>query len=228
MFEFTIKNAGGGGGTEPTKITKDKVMFIFAINVLGHVLFVDELLRTSKLQKGGSVVYVASFAARGEPAVGAAAPPITTGSVEEFTSVADGSKFKDTNASYTDIYGSVKLMGAFWTMSMAKKHPDMRFLTVEPGMARGTQGTATLPFFTRLTMDVAMWVMQTLGRAHSVDEGAKRYCDVLLDDTTYKSGVFYGSKKGLTGELADQVVHFEMIGNEAAPGNVDTVIHSFL
>mmetsp|Transcript_8065 Transcript_8065/g.11647 ORF Transcript_8065/g.11647 Transcript_8065/m.11647 type:complete len:205 (-) Transcript_8065:36-650(-) len=204
-------------------------MFIFSINVLGHVLFVDELMRVGKLKKDSSVVFVSSFAARGASEVGAAPPPIATGSVEEFKSVADGSKFLDSNASYTDIYGSVKLMGALWTMSMARKHPDMRFLTVDPGMARGTQGTATLPFLTRTVMNFAMWMMQTLGKAHSVDVGAKRYVDVLLDDnSTYTSGVWWGSKKGLTGELADQVEHLDLLGKESAQDNADAVIHMFL
>ena len=203
-------------------------MFIFAGNVLGHVLFVDELIKTSKLQKDASIMYVASFAARGAPEVGAAPPPIATGSVEEFKSVADGNKFKGKDASYTDIYGSVKLMGTLWTMSMARKHPDLRFLTVDPGMARGTSGAATLPFLTRITMSIVMWIMEKLGRAHSVDVGAKRYVDVLLDKSTYKSGVWYGSKKGLTGELADQVEHLDIIGNESAQDNADTAIHLFL
>ena len=39
-----ILNAGGGGGTEPTKLTKDGVMTIFAQNVLGHVLFTLSLI----------------------------------------------------------------------------------------------------------------------------------------------------------------------------------------
>ena len=158
-------------------------MFIFQINVLGHVLFVDELQRLNKLNKGGSVMYVASFAARGAREVGAAPPPIETGSLDEWVSVADGTKFPE-NAPYTDIYGSVKLMGALWTLSQARKHPDLRFLTVDPGMARGTSGTAGLPLLTRWTMDFAMWVMELLGRAHSVEVGAKRYVDVLLDEPT--------------------------------------------
>lgn len=119
-------------------------------------------------------------------------------------------------------------MGALWTMSMARKHPDMRFLTVDPGMARGTKGTATLPMLQRWLMDAVMWVMQTIGRAHSVDVGAKRYVDVLLDDATYKPGVWYGSKKGLTGELADQVEQCEILGKESAQDAANTAIHSFL
>lgn len=223
-----VLNAGGGGGTDPTKLTKDGVMFIFAINVLGHVQLTDLLMKNGKLSKGGSVMYVASFAARGAPEVGAAKPPIANGSIEEWTSVANGVKFAD-NKRYTDIYGSVKLMGALWTMSMSRKHPDMRFVTVDPGMARGTSGTATLPWHQRWTMNTAMWVMQLLGRAHTVDVGAKRYVDVLLGDDDFKSGVWWGSKNGLTGELADQREHWpEIIGNEAAQDNVDTAIHEFL
>lgn len=223
-----ILNAGGGGGTDPTKLTKNGVMFIFAINVLGHVHLTDLLMKNGKLSKGGSVMYVASFAARGAPEVGAAKPSIANGSVEEWTSVANGVKFAD-NKTYTDIYGSVKLMGALWTMSMSRKHPGMRFITVDPGMARGTSGTATLPWHQRWTMNTAMWVMQLLGRAHTVDVGAKRYVDVLLNDDEFKFGVWWGSKKGLTGELADQLEHWpEIIGNESAQDNVNTVIHSFL
>lgn len=223
-----ILNAGGGGGTEPTKLTADGVMFIFAINVLGHVHLTDLLMKNGKLRKHGSVMYVASFAARGAPEVGAAKPPIGSGSVEEWTSVVNGVKFTD-KKTYTDIYGSVKLMGALWTMSMARKHSDMRFLTIDPGMARGTSGTATLPWHQRWTMNIAMWIMQLLGRAHSVDVGAKRYVDVLLNEDAFKSGVWWGSKNGLTGELADQLEHWpEIIGDESAQDNVDTVIHNFL
>lgn len=223
-----ILNAGGGGGTDPTKLTKDGVMFIFAINVLGHVYLTDLFMEHGKLSKGGSVMYVASFAARGAPEVGAAKPPIADGSIEEWTSVANGTKFAEKKR-YTDIYGAVKLMGALWTMSMSRKRPDVRFITVDPGMARGTSGTASLPWHQRWTMNTAMWVMQLLGRAHTVDVGAKRYVDVLLNGDDFRSGVWWGSKKGLTGELADQRVHWpDIIGNEAAQDNADTVIHNFL
>jgi len=222
-----ILNAGGGGGTEPTKVTKDGVMFIFGINVLGHVHFTDLIMENGKLSGTGSVMYVASFAARGAPEVRAAKPPIKEGSVEEWTSVANGTKF-DESSSYTDIYGAAKLMGALWTMSMARKHPKMRFMTIDPGMARGTSGTKSMPFFQRLTMETAMWVMEKLGRAHSVDVGAKRYVDVMLNTDDFTSGVWWGSKKGLTGKLANQVEHWpEIIGNETAQDNADTAIHKF-
>jgi len=223
-----ILNAGGGGGTDPTRLTKEGVTVIFAINVLGHVHLTDLLMKNGKLSKQGSVMYVASFAARGAPEVRSAKPPINDGSIEEWTSVVNGNKFED-NKTYTDIYGAVKLMGALWTMSMARKHPDMRFMTIDPGMARGTSGTASVPWPQRWIMEAAMWVMQMLGKAHSVDVGAQRYVDVLLNDRTFKSGVWWGSKKGLTGELADQVEHWpDIIGDETAQDNANTVIRNYL
>lgn len=223
-----ILNAGGAGGSEPTKLTKDGVIFTFAVNVLGNIHLAELLMENGKLSKGGSVMYVASFAARGAAEVGAAKPPVTTGSIEEFTSIANGKKFAD-NKTYTDHYGSVKLMGALWTMSMARKHSEFRFITVDPGMARGTSGSAAFPWYQRWTVETVMWVMQLLGKAHSVNVGAKRYIDVLLDKDKFKSGVWWGSKKGLTGELADQREHWpEIIGNESVQDNASTVIHNFL
>ncbi len=223
-----VLNAGGAGGTDPTRLTGDGVMHIFAINVLGHVHLVDLLMENGTLTKAGSVMYVASFAARGAPEVGAAKPPIAEGSIEEWTAVVNGQKFAH-DKTYTDIYGSVKLMGALWTMSMARKHPDMRFITVDPGMARGTSGTASLPWYQRWTMESAMWVMQALGRAHSVDVGAQRYVDVLLNPDDFKTGVWWGSKKGLTGEIADQERHWpEIIGSHVAQDNADLVIRNHL
>jgi len=223
-----VLNAGGGGGAEPTKVTKDGVMVVFGINVLGHVHFTDLLMKNGKLSDTGSVMYIASFAARGAPEVRAAKPPITEGSIEEWTSVANGSKFT-AKSTHTDIYGAAKLMGALWTMSMARQHPKMRFITVDPGMARGTSGTSSLPLGQRLFVEAAMWVMQTLGKAHSVDVGAKRYVDVLLNEDDFKTGVWWGSKQGLTGPLADQSTHWpEIIGNKNAQDNADVVIRSFL
>lgn len=223
-----VLNAGGAGGSEPTKLTKDGAIFTLAVNVLGNVHLTELLMENGKLSKSGSVMYVASFAARGAPELGAAKPPITEGSIDEWTSVANGEKFV-TNKAYTDHYGSVKLMGALWTMSMARKHPEMRFITVDPGMAVGTSGADAFPWYQRWATNATMRVMQLIGRAHSVEVGAQRYVNVLLNSDMFQSGIWWGSKKGLTGELADQTAHWpEIIGNQSVQDNADAVIHKYL
>ena len=44
-------NAGGMGGKTPNAKTEDGVTHIFASNVLGHVVLLDELLKEDKLKK---------------------------------------------------------------------------------------------------------------------------------------------------------------------------------
>ena len=44
-----IMNAGGMGGKTPKTITKEGVTQMFAVNVLGHVVLVDELIKADKL-----------------------------------------------------------------------------------------------------------------------------------------------------------------------------------
>lgn len=223
-----VLNAGGAGGSEPTKLTKDGVIFTLAVNVLGNIHLAERLMDNGKLNSGGSIMYVASFAARGAPELGAAKPPITDGSIEEWTSVVNGEKFAD-NKAYTDHYGSVKLMGALWTMSMARKHTNFRFVTIDPGMAAGTSGADAFPWYQKWATNATMRVMQLLGRAHSVDVGAKRYVDVMLNTEDFDSGIWWGSEKGLTGKLANQVTHWpEIIGSESAQDNANTVIHEYI
>ena len=50
-FDALVMNAGGMGGPTPGKLTLDGVTQLFAINVLGHVVLLDELLRAKKLTK---------------------------------------------------------------------------------------------------------------------------------------------------------------------------------
>ena len=51
----------------------------------------------------------------------------------------------------------------------------------------------------------------------------------MLDKEGFRSGVWWGSKKGLTGKLADQVEHWpEIIGNESAQDNANSAIQRFL
>mmetsp|Transcript_10530 Transcript_10530/g.31033 ORF Transcript_10530/g.31033 Transcript_10530/m.31033 type:complete len:89 (-) Transcript_10530:46-312(-) len=54
------------------------------------------------------------------------------------------------------------------------------------------------------------------------------YIDALLDHATYQSGVFYGSKKGLSGELSDQAEFLNYFANEAFQDNANEAIHKFI
>lgn len=127
-----ILNAGGVGGADPAEMTEYGVPFIMAVNVLGHVELVDLLLQQNKLSPNASIVYSGTEAARGVASMGMAKPELKSGSVEEFTSICDASFFGN-DKTMESMYGITKLVAAFWMSSMARKQPQMRFLTMSPG-----------------------------------------------------------------------------------------------
>ena len=70
--------------------------------------------------------------------------------------------------------------------------------------------------------------MPLMGMAHSLETGAKRFVDGINDES-YKSGVFYGSKaKVLTGPLIDQATIFPDLENRTFQDNANEAIHRFI
>jgi NAD(P)-dependent dehydrogenase (short-subunit alcohol dehydrogenase family) len=49
-LDALIMNAGGMGGKSPLTMTKNGVTSLFAANVLGHVVLVDELTKAKKIK----------------------------------------------------------------------------------------------------------------------------------------------------------------------------------
>jgi NAD(P)-dependent dehydrogenase (short-subunit alcohol dehydrogenase family) len=189
-----VMNAGGALSLD---LTSDGVTQSFGINVLGHVVLAESLIEDGKLS--GSVIYGGSEATRGVPEMGIKHVKLTESSVEEFKTVADGTlmmkiKSKDPRM---DSYGVIKYIGTLWMSAMARQHSDMRFVTISPGASQGTNATSNVSKSKAVFYKVAMKLMSFVGKAHGVKDGAKRYVDVLTDEETYKSGVFYGSIKGV-------------------------------
>lgn len=223
--DAVVLNAGGMGGKTPNALTVDGVTHMFAVNVLGHVVLVDELIRHGLLNS--VVLYSGSEAARGIPRMGVARPEIKTGTIEEFTSIADGSKL----ASISDpmvAYGTVKLTAALWMSSMARQHADIRFVTMSPGGTTGTNGMDDLPFLKKVFFKhIGGVLMPLFNMMHSVDKGAKRYVDGL-QDPQFKSGRFYASKsKSPTGPVIDQAAIWPTLNNQAFQDNAKQALQRF-
>ena len=64
-IDALIMNAGGSGGKTPLTLTKYGVTTIFATNVLGHVVLLEELLKAKKIKN--VALFAGSEAARGIP-----------------------------------------------------------------------------------------------------------------------------------------------------------------
>jgi hypothetical protein len=153
-----------------------------------------------------------------------------TSSVDEFAGVLDGSYFGN-KFDVTQAYGYVKYVSTMWTLSMARKYPDIKFVVMSPGNTGGTNAPDNLPpamkfMLKYLMMPVVFPLMG--GMVHKLEVGAKRFVDAISDDR-YKSGVFYASKEGkLSGEVVDQSTFYVNLKINLFQDNADEAIHRFI
>ncbi|MBD80904.1 MAG: short-chain dehydrogenase [Crocinitomicaceae bacterium] len=220
-----VMNAGGIGGLTPNAVTKYGVNDTTAINVLGHVHLVDKLIENNKLNK--VALYVGSEAVRGVALMGMKPVKLNNSSADEFASIATGSFFK-ANVDPMVSYGYVKYLAIMNFFAMARKHPEIKFLSMSPGGTSGTNAADNLkgPMkFMFKTMSNTL--MPIMGLMHNLDVGAKRLVDAISDNK-YESGKFYASKKKTTGEVADQISWFPDLNNTMYQDNAYEAIHRFI
>ena len=227
-LESIVMNAGGTGGSTPLALTADGVTEIFASNVLGHAALLEQLIAADALT--GSAVLVGSEAARGVPKLGLPRPTFAEHSVDEFTSVIDGSFFVRGKVGKAVAYGQVKYLGALWISELARRNPQRRLVTVSPGNTAGTDvfrdlGTVVTPLMNRLLMP---YLLPRFGLAHPLDAGARRLVDATIRDDL-DSGKFYASAaKTLTGPLVDQAGVIADFADPTIQSHAYEAVHRFL
>jgi NAD(P)-dependent dehydrogenase (short-subunit alcohol dehydrogenase family) len=226
-IDAIILNAGGMVGKTAAKVTPSGMNNLAATNILGHVILVDELLKQDKLKK--AVLSVSAEAVPGVKSLGMKPVAMKTSSVDEFAAVLDGSYFGD-KFDAVQAYGYVKYAATMWTLSMARKYPDIKFIVVSPGNTTGTAAPDNLPPAMRFMLkNFMMPVVFPLigGMVHKLEVGAKRFVDGISDER-YKSGVFYASAAGkLAGDMVDQSTFYTDLKNTSFQDNADKAIHQF-
>ena len=199
-----------------------------ATNILGNVILVEELIKHNKLKK--AVLFVSAEAIPGVKALGMKPVAMRSSTADEFAGVLDGSYFAD-KFEAIQAYGYVKYAGTMWTLSMARKYPNLKFIVVSPGNTQGTQAPNSLPpamaFMLKYVMMPVVFPLLG-GMVHKLEVGAKRFVDGISDDR-YKSGVFYASKEGkLSGDMVDQSTFYVDLKNTSFQDNADKAIHRFI
>jgi len=225
--DAVILNADGVVGKTAGNITPSGMNELAATNVLGHVILVEELIKRDKLNK--AVLYVSSEAVRGVKQMGMKPALMKTSSVEEFAAVLDGSYFGN-NFDNVQAYGYVKYAATMWTLSMARKYPDIKFVAVSPGNTEGTKAPDNFSPAMKFMLKYIMMpiVLPLLGMVNKIEVGTKRLVDGISDDQ-FKSGIFYASKEGkMTGEVVDQGTFFADLKNTSFQDNADRAIHRFI
>jgi NAD(P)-dependent dehydrogenase (short-subunit alcohol dehydrogenase family) len=222
-IDALIMNAGGSGGATPLALTASGATRIFAVNVLGHVVLLDSLLAEGRLTE--VALYAGSEAARGIPKFRMQRPAFATTSADELATVIDGSYFEGRKSSPALAYSQAKYIAALWMASMARQHPNQRFITMSPGNTSGTGTLSDQPLPLRLA---AKYVMPAVGLSHNPRTGAGRLVDGIID-TTLRSGVFYASAaSAVTGPVTDQADIFPDLRNASFQDNANRAIHRFI
>lgn len=227
-IDAIILNAGGMVGKTAMKITPSGMNELAATNILGHVILVEELIKLNKLKK--AVLFISAEAVPGVKMLGMKPVSMRTSSVDEFTGVLDGNYFGN-KLDVTQAYGYVKYAGTMWTLSMARKYPEIKFVVMSPGNTAGTNASDSLPPAMKFMLKNFMMpiVFPLLGNmVHKLEVGVKRLVDGISDER-YKSGVFYASNEGkLSGDVVDQSTFYTDLKNTTFQDNADKAIHRFI
>jgi NAD(P)-dependent dehydrogenase (short-subunit alcohol dehydrogenase family) len=227
-IDAVVLNAGGVVGESAAKRTPSGMNVLAATNILGNVILAEALIRSGKLKK--TVLAVSAEAVPGVKALGIKRVAMRTSSVEEFAAVLDGSYFGE-KFDALQAYAYVKYTETMWTLAMARKYPELKFIAVSPGNTSGTQAPDSLPPPMRFMLKyVMMPIVFPLmgGMVHKLDVGAKRFVDAISYER-YKSGTFYASKEGkLSGAMVDQSAFFTDLTKSSFQDNANEAIHKFI
>jgi NAD(P)-dependent dehydrogenase (short-subunit alcohol dehydrogenase family) len=223
-----VMNAGGIGGPQPMALTADGVTEIFAANILGHVVLLEQLLAHGALTD--VAVLTGSEAARGVPKLGIPRPTFARHSADEFAAVIDGSIFGDRKPNVRLAYAQVKYLGALWMGALARRHAELRFITMSPGNTYGTEALRNLPRPARiLAQRVLMpYVAPALGLGHKLEDGARRLATAVTNDAL-RSGAFYASAANtLIGPVMDQADIMPSLRDPTIQDNANAAIQRFI
>ena len=227
-IDAIILNAGGVVGKTAAKITPSGMNELAATNILGNVILAEDLIKRHKLRN--VVLSISAEAVPGVKMLGVKPVSMKTSSVDEFVAVLNGSYFGDTFDAL-QAYAYVKYAETMWTLSMARKHPAIKFIAVSPGNTKGTQAPNSLPLAMRFMLKyIMMPIVFPLmgGMVHKLEVGAQRFVDAI-SDAQYQSGVFYASREGrLSGDMVDQSAFFTDLKNASFQDHANEAIHRFI
>jgi len=194
----------------------------------GHVVLLEGLIDAGLLTS--TAVLTGSEAAGGVPKLRMKRPTFANRSVDEFVSVMDGSFFDGRKFDPMLAYGQVKYLGALWMSALARKHSELRLLTVSPGNTSGTDALRDMGTVPRVIMQrvVMPYVAPMLGLSHPLGVGAKRLVNALVGGPL-PSGTFYASAAtALTGPVMDQSGIVADFADAATQDHAYDAVHRFL
>ena len=109
-------------------LTSDGVTYLFAQNVLGHVVLLEGMLASGQLTK--TAIFAGSEGARGVPKMGIKRPALRTSSADDFADIITGKAYAGQKLDVFTAYGNAKYVGVQWMSSLSRRFPDQRIVSV--------------------------------------------------------------------------------------------------
>ena len=93
--------------------------------------------------------------------------------------------------------------------ALARKHPDLRFITMSPGNTAGTEGLSGAPAPVRLLAQrvIQPVVFPALGLGHQLEDGGRRIVTAVTDTSLTSGGIYSSTAKKITGPVVDQAIN---------------------
>mmetsp|Transcript_4265 Transcript_4265/g.4949 ORF Transcript_4265/g.4949 Transcript_4265/m.4949 type:complete len:312 (+) Transcript_4265:142-1077(+) len=204
-LDAVVLNAGGILYKNGSAMNKAGAHNQFTVNVLGHAVFVEELIKHNRLNKGAHIMFSGSEATRGITAMGFKGSKFEEPIKQDMINHMTAAKYKKYDPMVA--YGYTKTIGQLYFAKLAKENPDLIINSVSPGATNGTSGTSEMPVVMRVAFRVMMGsLMKLSGNAHSLSNGSERYLSGIgLGPVEVPSGSFFASPKGKSsGKLVDQ------------------------
>jgi hypothetical protein len=114
--------------------------------------------------------------------------------------------------------------------ALARRHAELRFITMSPGNTYGTEALRNLPRPARiLAQRVLMpYVAPALGLGHKLEDGARRLATAVTNDAL-RSGAFYASAANtLIGPVMDQADIMPSLRDPTIQDNANAAIQRFI
>ncbi|MEM8926322.1 MAG: SDR family NAD(P)-dependent oxidoreductase [Actinomycetota bacterium] len=211
-FDSVLLNAG----MVPNDLqrTSAGIEMAFASSLIGHHLITEALIAADLIAADGAVVLVGSEAANDDlpKAMGMSVYDFVRGEPSDFGddpaeamvnfARAEGGPSYNGNRQYA----STKAFSAWWSAAMARRHPgSVDFYTVSPGSNMSTNAARHMTGPFKVMLAVMRRFGRFVGMDQPVEEGAKRYIDVLHGNGgPFRNGGTYTSRpKKMTGPLVE-------------------------
>ena len=141
----------------------------------------------------------------------------------------NGTYYRDHKLNVMFAYAQVKYFAALWVGALARRHPELRCVTISPGNTTGTDASEEMPLRERILMrHIVPRIGPMLGISHPLETGARRLVEGVTDDR-YRDGIFYASRGGgVTGPVVDQADVRPEFADHTVQENAYEAIQRFL